>query len=118
AVAKLSSVVRANIAARSRSQPTGWPKPGGPLRRALGDTVLAWAVVVIVSVVVAAEDPVTLTGVDVQDIPGPGPEKLQPTVTVPVNPYRGVMVIVAVPDCPGAGMLMLVGFAATPKSVT
>ena len=42
----------------------------------------------------------------------------QPSVTVPVNPFRGVTVIVEVPDCPGAEMLIRVGFAEMPKSVT
>jgi hypothetical protein len=32
-------------------------------------------------------------------------------LTVPLNPFRGVRVIVEAPDCPGAEMLIEVGFA-------
>ena len=36
--------------------------------------------------------------------------------TCPVNAPSGVMVIVDVPDCPGAGMIIVVGFADKVKS--
>jgi len=83
---------------------------------------LAWAVVVRVSVAVTGEELVTVTdeGESAQEIPGPppGPATAQERLTVPVNPERGAIVSVAVPDCPGAGILMVVGFADTLKSVT
>jgi len=118
ALAKLVSVARASKPAKSHGQPTGRRRLGGTLRCWAGGVALAWAVVVMVSVVVTGEDPVTLTGVSVQDIPGPAPGKLHPMATVPMNPFRGVTVIVEVADCPGAEMLIVVGFADTLKSVT
>ena len=61
---------------------------------------------------VAAEEPVMLTDEG---------EKLQFIMVVPVqqdrliaptNPFRGVNVIVELPDCPGAEIMMVDGFAA------
>jgi len=79
---------------------------------------LYWTVVVTVSVAVTGEELVTVTdeGETVQEIPGAFTP--QDRLTVPVNPERGAIVSVAVPDCPGAGMLIVVGFADTLKSVT
>jgi hypothetical protein len=75
--------------------------------------------VVTVSVAVTGEVPVTLKfwGEAEQEIPQFEEEVEQVRFIGPVNPYRGVMVIVAVPDCPGAEMLIVVGFADTLKSV-
>jgi hypothetical protein len=73
--------------------------------------------VVIVSVVVTGEVPVTLTdGEENVHIAPVGQPLATPTSTAPVNPFRGVMVIVEIPDCPGAEMFT--GFAEMPKSVT
>jgi hypothetical protein len=75
--------------------------------------------VVTVSVVVTAEVPVTLTdGEENVQVAPAGQPLVTLRFTVPVNPYRGVMVIAEVPDCPGAEMLTVVGFADTLKSVT
>ena len=75
-------------------------------------------VVVIVTTLVTAEEPAMLTdeGENVQSIPRTPVQ--QDRLMVPVNPFRGVRVMVEVPDCPGAGMVMLVGFADILKSVT
>lgn len=78
---------------------------------------LTFAVVAIESVAVTGDEPVTLTveGVIVQVPPvGQFPVK---SSTEPVNPYRGVMVSVAVPVCPGAETFTVAGFADRLKSV-
>jgi hypothetical protein len=75
-------------------------------------------VVPIVRVAVTAEGPdrVTEEGDMLQDIP---PKLvLQVRATVPVNPPKGVKVIVDVADCPAAEMLTLGGLNARLKSVT
>jgi len=80
--------------------------------------LLAVPVVVTDNVAVTAEEPLKVTGdVTVHTDPG-GHPTLTPRLTDPENPLRGVIVIVAVPDCPGAGMLMLPGLTETAKSVT
>ena len=88
---------------------------GIPLCR-LGIAAVAGPVVLIVMVAVKAEGPVMLN-------PGEEIAQLTPTypvahdrATVPVNPPPGVMVTVDVPDFPGAGMIIVVGFADMLKS--
>jgi hypothetical protein len=75
------------------------------------------AVVLTESMVVGAEEPVTDTDEDenVQAAPAGRPPQL--TLTVPVNPFTGVTVIVELPD-PPAVTVRLAGFAATVKSLT
>ena len=77
------------------------------------------AVVVIVSVLVTGEALVGLT--DAGEIVQVAPVgQALPTLrfTVPVNPNLGVIVIVELPLCPGAEMLMGEGSADTLKSET
>jgi len=109
AVAKLTSVARATSPANSQGHPMSNRKLGGTLRGGAGSTALAGPVVLIVSVAVTAVEPDRLKdpGEMVQDILSL--VVLQFKYTVPVNPPRGVKVIVEVPDCPGAEMLMLDG---------
>jgi hypothetical protein len=75
-------------------------------------------VLLTVSVAVAGEAAVTFTeeGESVQAKLACVVEQLR--VTVPVNPAKEAVLIVEVPDCPGAEMLMVLGFADTLKSVT
>jgi hypothetical protein len=75
-------------------------------------------VLLTVRVAVAGEEPVTFgdDGETVQVRVAEVGEQLR--LTVPVNPYRGVMVIAEVPDPPGAEILMLDGLNETLKSVT
>jgi len=72
----------------------------------------------MVRVPVTAEVPLTVTvnGETVQLAPG-GQVPPMLRATGPVNPYRGVMVIVDVPDCPGERVIDG-GFADIVKSVT
>jgi hypothetical protein len=120
AVAKLSSVARANNAAKSHGHPTCRRKLGGTRTSGGGAVRLVAPVVVMVSVVVTGEVPVTLKfwGETVQENPEVqgGPEQVM--FIDPVNPFRGVTVIVEVPVCPGAEMLMVEGLADKLKSVT
>jgi hypothetical protein len=70
-------------------------------------------------VVVTAEVPVRFTheGENVHVAPA-GHPVFASRPTVPANPYRGVTVNVAVPDCPGAEMLMVEVSVEKLKSVT
>lgn len=113
----LRSMARASDPASIQRSPTGKRKLGGPLRRSEGGAPAA-PVVVMVSVSVTAEGPVTTTkgGVRVQVAPGGQPLTLRPTV--PVKPATGVTVTVVVPDCPGDEMVTGEGFADSPKSAT
>jgi hypothetical protein len=85
----------------------------------VGGVALLPAEVAMVNMAVTAAEPVRLSdgGETVQDPPGIAVTP-QDRFMAPVNPPRGVMVIVEVPDCPGAEMLMVVGFAETLKSAT
>jgi len=68
---------------------------------------------------VAGEEPVKVTdeGETVQVAPvGQAPERIR--LTVPLNPYKGLIVSVEFPDCPGAGMMTVAGFAEMLKSRT
>jgi hypothetical protein len=68
---------------------------------------------------VTGEDPVTVTeGGEIVQVAPVGQAVAILKFTVPVNPFTGVTVSVKFPDCPAAGMVMLVGFADTVKSVT
>ena len=80
---------------------------------------LALPVVVIDSVAVEGDDPdrVSDEGVIVQVVPV-GQMLATIRFTVPVKPFNGVTVSVELPDCPGAGMEIVVGLAEMPKSVT
>ena len=75
--------------------------------------------VVMVSTSVAAEAAVTLTdeNANVQLAPV-GQPLATDKLTVPVNPFCEVTLIVEVPVCPGAEIETGEGFADTPKSVT
>ena len=74
---------------------------------------------VIVSVSVTAEAPLTVTEGDARVQVAPVGQPLATLrLTVPVNPDCGVILIVELPPCPGAEMLMGEGLADTPKSVT
>jgi hypothetical protein len=116
--ARLRSVARANNPAKSQGHPVGKREPGGTLKRGAGGTTLTWAVVLTVTVAVAPEVPATFNdaGEIVQLMLVYKLTQLR--FTVPVNPFNGATVIVEVPDCPGAGMVMLAGFADILKSVT
>jgi hypothetical protein len=72
AIAKLTSVARASNAAKSQSHSTRMRKLGGALRCGTGGAALVPPVVVMVSVAVTGEVPVTLSDdvEDVQEIPG------------------------------------------------
>lgn len=120
AVAKLSSVARASNPAQSQGHPICRRKLGGGLRCGVGVVRLGAPVVVMVTVVVTGVVPVTLKsgGETEQEIPQFGGRVSQTAPMAPVNPFRGVTVIVAVPDCPGAEMSMVDGFADKLKSVT
>jgi len=77
------------------------------------------AVVVMEMAAVAGEEPVKVTdeGETMQVAPvGQAPERIR--LTVPLKPFKGLMVTVESPDCPGAGIVMLAGFAPRLKSVT
>jgi len=80
--------------------------------------VLTWAVVLTVRVAVTGEGPVTVGDDGEIAQVKLGSEGVQLRATVPLNPAKGVKVIVEVPDCPGAGMLMLDGLGEMLKSVT
>ena len=88
------------------------------MRCKVGGVALTSAVVVTVSVAATGEEPVRFKndGETVQVDPG-GPLP-QVKFSVPVSPFRGLMASVADPDCPGAEMLIVLGFAAMLKSVT
>lgn len=119
AAERFTSIARASDAAKSQDTPLGKGKLGGALRCVLGSVALTWAELSTVSVTVAGEAPATLIieGENPQDNPE-DKGALQDMLTVPPNPYRGVMVSVAVADCPGAEMLNVVGFVNKPKSPT
>jgi len=72
----------------------------------------------MVTVAVTGDDPERLIAVGDTAQKVPPYVVLQLKFTVPVNPPRGVKVIVDVPDCPGADMMTLVGLYKTLKSVT
>ena len=86
----------------------------------MGTVTLLPPAVVMVIVAVTGEVPVRLSegGDDVQEMPGAATGELQFRFSSPVNPFRGVIVSVAVPDCPGVEMFTLVGLTDTLKSVT
>jgi hypothetical protein len=111
AAPQLKNVARASNPANSQGHPTGRRKVGGALRGGAGDTELTGPCVVTVSVAVTAEELAMLTddGEMVQFTPT-NPVK-QDRAIVPLKPFRGVRVTVDVPDCPGAEMVKVVGFA-------
>ena len=119
AVAKLTSMARPSKPANAQSHAaTDGPKPGGVFRSSVGSVALGAAAVVTVSVAVAPEGPVTVTddGENVQPILMSEAPQLK--AIDPVKPATGVKVTVEVPDCPGAGIVMLLGLAETLKSET
>lgn len=114
---ELKRIARARDPASSQRSPTGKRKLGGTLRCGMGGTLLA-AVVVMVSVLVTAEVPFTVTDwVESVQVAPVGQPPSTKRVTVPVNPYCGVTLRVEVPVCPGAGMVTGEGFADKLKSV-
>jgi hypothetical protein len=119
ALAKLASVARASNPAHSQGPPAGRRKLGGILNCGVGGVALLPAEGVMVNMAVTAAEPVKLSdgGETVQDPPGIAVTP-QDRFMAPVNPPRGVMVIVEVPDSPGAEMLMVVGLAEILKSAT
>jgi hypothetical protein len=109
---------RASSPANNPSNPTGRRKLGGIFRCTKGGA-LAEAVVVMVSVSVTAEVPLTVTEGDASVQVAPVGQPLATLrLTVPVNPNCGATLIVALPPCPGAEMLMGEGFADRLKSAT
>ena len=113
-----SKSARTSIPANNPISPMGRRKLGGVLRCARG-RALEGAVVVMVSVSVTAEAPLTVTEGDARVQVAPVGQPLATLrLTVPVNPNCGVILIVEVPPWPGAEMLMGEGFADTLKSVT
>ena len=117
--ARPASTAKANQATYCQGTPIGGRKVGGAHHRVLGDFALTCPEVVTVNVVVTAEAPSTFTDVEEKLHVAPGGQSgPTPRYTVPVNPFRGVIVIVEVPDCPGDEILSEVGFTARLKSVT
>jgi len=119
AMPHVSTIAKARSAARSQGHTTSRGTPGGGRRGRVGCVALLAAVVLMEKVVATGEEPVSVTddGVIVQVVPV-GHTLFTYMFTVPLNPLRGVSVRVELPDCPGAGIVMVVGFADTLKSVT
>ena len=76
-------------------------------------------VVVMVSVSATAEALLTLIDGDVNVHVAPVGQPLATLrLTVPMNPFCGVTLMIEVPCCPGAEMVTAEGFADRPKSLT
>jgi hypothetical protein len=112
------SRARASNPANNQSNPTGRRKLGTALGDWPADVLLA-AAVVMVSVLLPAEAPPTVTdeGENVQVAPV-GQPLARLRLTVPPNPYCGVTVIAELPACPGAEIVTGEGLADRLKSVT
>jgi hypothetical protein len=108
-VARLASAASASNPANGQGQLTGTRKLGGTLNDE-GGVELPLPAVLTVSVVVTAEEPITLTDAGETEQVSAG-HTAQEKFTVPAYPPRGVSVIVVVPDCPGAEILIVDGFA-------
>jgi hypothetical protein len=110
-------MARASNPASNQKNPTK-RKLGGTLRCRAGGALVG-AVVVMVSVLVAAEALLTMTdvGESVQVAPV-GQPLATLRLTVPVNPFCGATLIVEFPACPGAGIVTGEGFADKLKSET
>lgn len=115
---ELRSPAKINIPANTPSNPTGKRRLGGILRSRAGGA-LEEPVVVMLSTSVTAVVPVTLTEGEAKVQVAPAGHPLTTDrLTVPVNPFCGLTLIVEVPGCPGAEIVTGEGFAETPKSVT
>lgn len=110
------SIPSASDPANIQISPTGKRNLGGLLIRSRGG-ILEAPMVVTVSVEVAVDGLVTVTGEETVHVAPAGQPLATLRLTNPTNPFTGVTVIVVVPACPGAGMLILEGFAAKLKSV-
>ena len=73
---------------------------------------------VTVSVEIAGDVPLMVTGEETVHVAPSGQPLVTFSITIPINPFTGLIVIAEVPDCPGAERSMLEGFAAKPNSVT
>lgn len=118
-MAQLSSAAKASKHPNIHGHTRRRRKPGGTLGCGVCGLGLTFAVVAIENMAVTGEDPVTVTeGGEIVQVAPVGQAVAILKFTVPVNPFTGVTVSVKFPDCPAAGMVMLVGFADTVKSVT
>lgn len=115
---EVRSTPRASDPAKNQSNPTGNRKLGGIFRCSIGRVLLA-PVVAMVSASVTAEALLRVTDGDVNVQVAPVGQPLATLrLTLPVNPFCGVTLIVEVPCCPGAEMVTGDGFADRPKSPT
>lgn len=117
-VAEPRSVARTSIPANSPRNPAGKRKFGGTPRCRAGGA-LAEPVVVIVSTSVTAEAPLTVTAGDANVQLAPVGQPLATLrLTVPVNPFCGLTLMVEAPGWPGAEITKGEGLADTEKSPT
>ena len=115
-VARVASVARIMNPAKSQNPVRGRPEPSGVFRWTAGGDALDAPPVVIVSVAVADDELVRVTedGENEHAMLVPGVPQLR--ATVPVKPATEPIVTKDVPDCPGAAIVMVLGFGETLKS--
>jgi hypothetical protein len=102
--------------AKSQNRARGSPEPNGVFRWTAGGDALDAPPVVIVSVAVADDEFVRVTEDGDIEHPMLAPGVPQLRATVPVKPATGAIVTKDVPDCPGAAIVMVLGFGETLKS--